>query len=111
MVTTNRTKKTVSKRTTENKKKLISVVSKTKVRSSRKTRSELVRNKTKEPSSEKRDNNDLHPIDSFSKHDKWTDLYKNLLKSGWRWSSGASKLANYTYFNPGIRTIKDGKHG
>ena len=48
-----------------------------KVHSSRKTRSELVRNKTKEPSSEKRDNNDLHPIDSFSKHDKWTDLYQN----------------------------------
>ena len=38
-------------------------------------------------------------------------MYQKLSKSGWRWSSGASKLANYTYFNPGIKTIKDGKHG
>ena len=36
---------------------------------------------------------------------------KKLLKSGWQWSSGTSKLANYTYFNPEIRKIKDGKHG
>ena len=53
----------------------------------------------------------MHPIDSFSKHDEWTDLYKKLLKSGWQWSSGASKLANYTYFNLGIEMIKHGKHG
>ena len=110
MVTTKRTKKTGStKQTKGTKKKLNSVVRKPKVPSSRKTRSGLLRYKTKEPSSEKR--KDLHPINSFSKHDEWTDLYKKLLNSGWRWSSGASKLANYTYFNPGIKAIKDGKHG
>ena len=110
MVTTKRTKKTGStKQTKGTKKNLNSVVRKPKVPSSRKTRSGLLRYKTKEPSSEKR--KDLHPINSFSKHDEWTDLYKKLLNSGWRWSSGASKLANYTYFNPGIKAIKDGKHG
>ena len=109
MVTTRRTKKTASKQTKGTKKKLNSVVRKPKVPSSRRTRSGLPRNKRKERSSEKR--KDLHPINSFSKHDEWTDLYKKLLNSGWRWSSGASKLANYTYFNPGIKTIKDGEHG
>ena len=85
------------------------MVRKPKVPSSRRTRSGLLRYKTKEPSSEKR--KDLHPINNFSKHDEWTDLYQKLLNSGWWWSSGTSKLANYTYFNPGIKAIKDGKHG
>ena len=38
-------------------------------------------------------------------------MYQKLLNSGWRWSTSGSKLANYTYFNPGIKNIKDGEHG
>ena len=112
MAITRKTKLTKSRQITKKRKTGISEIDKAKARCLRKNRSEIERNKGKDDvSSEPTTKTNLPQISYYSENDEWTDLYQKLLNSCWRWSTSGSKLANYTYFNPGIKNIKDGEHG